>query len=309
MPVRTQAWVVSLTPFDARGALDEPAFRRHLQRMALAGIGVYVGSSNAGEGFALSPDERERVFIIAEQELRGRVPVRAGGCEPQSLASALEQVLAAQRAGLDAAHLFPLDTGHAGAPRPGEIEHYYRSVIEAVNIDVVISNYPAMGYTLPLPLVRRLLEVCPQLIAVRDAGADPSYLRDLVALCRGRAEVDTGGVRNLLTAMHHGSQGFLSSEANLAPSLGVAVVSAFDAGDFSRLHEMHGHLFRLHEFVNRFGGSAGRGIKPLLNHLGLPGGTLRAPRQALEGSELAEMIAAYTALDLPGAPTNRASAG
>ena len=111
--------------------------------------------------------------------------------------------------------------------------------------------------------MRRLLDAYPRLVAVRDAGGEPGYLRELAALCRGRAEVHTGGVRNLLTALHHGSQGFLSSEANLAPALAVAVVKAFEARDFVALHEMHGHLFRLHEFVNRFGGSAGRGMKPL----------------------------------------------
>lgn len=297
------AWVVSLTPFDADGALDTAALRLHLLRMAEADIGVYVGSSNAGEGFSLAAEERDAVFTVAAQTLRGRVSVRSGGCEPQSLRAAVAELLAAQRAGLDAAHLFPLDTGHAGPPRPAEIERYYRTAIESVTIPIEISNYPAMGYALPLPLVTQLLAVYPQVVAVRDAGGEPSYLRALAAICQGRASLTTGGIRNLMTALHHGSQGFLSSEANLAPALAVAVLRAFESGDQPALHESHDHLFRLHEFVNRFGGSASRGLKPLLNHLQLPGGALRAPRLPLVGQELADMIAAYGALRLPGAPT------
>ena len=301
MPARAQAWVVSLTPFDDRGELDEPAFRAHLQRMRESGIGVYVGSSNAGEGFTLSAKERDRVFTIAAEELKGLVPVRAGGCEPQSIAAALDYLRAASVAGLDAAHLFPLDTGHAGALRPAEIERYYLQVLDAATLPVVISNYPAMGYTVSVPLVARLLDRFPQIIAVRDAGTDPAYLRELAAACAGRAGLYTGGIRNLMTAFWHGSRGFLSSEANIAPALAVAFARAFDAGDFAAIGEMHAHLYRLHEFVNQFGGSAGRGIKPLLAAFGLPGGCLRSPRIPLHGAEVADMVAAYRALGLPAA--------
>ena len=72
-----RSWVVSITPFDAAGALDEDAFRRHLRRIASAGAGAYVGSSNVGEGFTLTDDERDRIFTIAAEELKGKTPIRA----------------------------------------------------------------------------------------------------------------------------------------------------------------------------------------------------------------------------------------
>src|SRR5262245_39201795 len=106
MSRKLQAWVVSLTPFDHRGELDENALRAHLRRMREAGICVYIGSSNVGEGFTFSPAERDRVFAIAAEELRGRVPVRAAGFEPQSIKAAVDFVRAAEAARLDAAHIF-----------------------------------------------------------------------------------------------------------------------------------------------------------------------------------------------------------
>jgi len=296
--VSLQAWAVSITPFDAAGALDVAGLRAHLGRLRGAGIGVYVASSNAGEGFTLSDEERATVFAVAAEELKGQVPVRAGGCEPQSVTAAQNYLRAAARAGLDAAHLFPLATGHAGPPKPAEIERYYDEVLASDYIPVVVSNYPAMGYVLTPDLVARLLARHPRIVAVRDAGGDTEYLRQLVALCAGRAAVYTGGIRNLVTALFHGSQGFLSAEANLAPALAVAVMQAFAAGDLPRLRLEHERLWRLHQFTNKFGGSAGRGIKPLLSRLGLPGGSLRSPRIALSESEMAAMLQAWRALDL-----------
>lgn len=294
-----QAWVVSLTPFDAQGQLDEPAFRSHLQRMARAGIGVYVGSSNAGEGFALSAHERQRLFEIAADEIGGKVPVRAGGCEPQSVGLALEYLKAAAWAGLDAAHLFPLDTGHAGPLKASEVEDYYSRALDACEIPLVISNYPAMGSVLPPDLVGRLAEKSSKLIAVRDAGGDTNYLRELVSICKGKVDVYTGGVRSLATSLLHGSQGFLGAEANLCPSVAVTAVNEFVAGNLAGFRRAHEQLFQLHLLVNKFGGPAGRGMKPLLARLGLPGGTLRPPRTPLASLEVDAMLVAFKGIGLP----------
>ena len=297
-----KAWVVSLTPFDSRGFLDEEAFRHHLRRMAAADACVYVGSSNVGEGFTFTPEDRDRVFGIAVDELKGTVPVRAAGFEPQSIEVAIDYIRAAERAKLDAAHLFQLHNGHTGAPRPPEIEAFYSRVIEATSIPIVLSSYASLGYTLQPASVARLLDRFPQIVALRDAGSDPAYLRELIAISKGRAEVYTTGIRQLISALFHGSQGFLSAESNIAPALAVAVLRSFEQGDFAALRTNYEHLYRLHALVNRYGGSAGRGIKPLLGHLGLPGGTLRLPRIAIISDEQTAMVREYLALALPGAP-------
>jgi 4-hydroxy-tetrahydrodipicolinate synthase len=293
-----QAWAVSITPFDEQGRLDQEATRAHFRRLGASGIGIYVGSSNAGEGFTLSEEERDTLFTLAVDELKGRAPVRAGGCEPQSVGAAISYLRAAARAGLDAAHLFQIDTGHAGPPTIAEIERYYAEVFEAAEIPVVISNYPTMGYGLAPDLVARLLKRYPQIVAVRDAGGDIGYLREISAVCAGRADVYTGGIRSLISALFHGSCGFLSAEANLAPALAVSVVDAFAQGDLARLRSEHERLFRLHRFVLKFGGSAGRGIKLLMEEIGLPGGTLRTPRIALSREELSDMVTAWKALGI-----------
>jgi 4-hydroxy-tetrahydrodipicolinate synthase len=300
--MKYKAWVVSLTPFDAQGNFDEPAFRVHLRRIRDAGACAYVGSSNVGEGFTFTPEERDRVFAIAVEECQGKIPVRAAGFEPQSIRDAVEYLKAAERATLDAAHLFQLDNGHTGTPKPSEMESFYTQAISSTAIPVVLSSYPSLGYTLPLDLVARLLNKFPQIVALRDAGTDPAYLRELIAISEGRAEVYTTGVRHLMTSLYHGSIGFLSSESNIAPALAVSVVRAFDEADYATVRTNYEQLYRLHQLVNRYGGSSGRGIKPLLARLGLPGGTLRAPRLAISDSEVDAMLQAYLDLKLPLAP-------
>ena len=74
MNKKLSAFVMSITPFDAGGALDEPALRAHLRRLQDAQVRVYVGSSASGESFSLT----SALYTYAStQRLYGCV---CGGC-------------------------------------------------------------------------------------------------------------------------------------------------------------------------------------------------------------------------------------
>ena len=131
--------VISITPFDEQGRLDENALRLHLRRLRDAGVYVYIAGSGSGEGSALSFDERDRVFAIAVEELKGKVPVRAMGCEPHLVGEMVDFLRHAEQRKLDAAQIFSLDIGHSAKPRPPEMEKYYSTVIEATSLPVSTS--------------------------------------------------------------------------------------------------------------------------------------------------------------------------
>src|SRR4029077_21011440 len=101
--------VISITPFDAQGKLDEPALRLHLRRLRDAGVSVYVAGGGSGEAYTFTPDERDRVLAISVEELKGRVPVRAMGCEPRLAKDMVEHLRSAERAKVDAAMIFSLE--------------------------------------------------------------------------------------------------------------------------------------------------------------------------------------------------------
>src|ERR1700710_343441 len=56
----------TITPFNAEGELDEPAWRLLLGRLREAGIGAAIGTASPGEGHALSPAETETLYGIAK---------------------------------------------------------------------------------------------------------------------------------------------------------------------------------------------------------------------------------------------------
>jgi 4-hydroxy-tetrahydrodipicolinate synthase len=108
-PRAASTFVISITPFDDAGRLDEPGLRAHLRRLADAGIGVYLGGSGSGEGYTLTRAELRRVLEVGVDELSGRVPVRAMGVEPRTAGDMLDVAAVAPHAGGDARPRLSLD--------------------------------------------------------------------------------------------------------------------------------------------------------------------------------------------------------
>jgi 4-hydroxy-tetrahydrodipicolinate synthase len=302
MKKKLSAIVICLTPFADDGTLDEAVFRRQLGRLRDAGVSVYVAGSGSGEAYSLTPDERDRVMAIAVEELKGKVPVRAMGCEPRLIAEMVEFMRAAERAKVDAAQIFSLDIGHGSKPTTPELERYYSTVIESTSLPVYLSSHRAAGYFIPLDLIESLVKRYPTIHGVAYAGADIGYLAELIARVGDRIEVHSAGPGNALSVLGLGGNGFMGGEGNFCPQLFAAVIAAWEAKDYERLRVSFGKLMAFTALSNKYGGSSMRALKPLMNAFGLPGGTLRSPRMPVSAADLDIVIKTVLRIDIPGTP-------
>ena len=294
--------VISITPFDERGAVDDAAFRRHLRRLGEAGVSVFVGGSGSGEGYTLTPEERNHLLAIAVEELGGRVPVLADGVEPRTAREMIQFVRDVEPIRVDAVRIMPLDPGHGAKPTPPEIERYHCAVAETTSRPIILTSHQAAGYVLPIDLVERLAHRYSHIRGINYGGTDTTYLAELIKRLAGRMQVHCAGCTNGLTTLTLGGNGFMGNEGNFAPTLVASVIAAFRDGNAVALRESFGKLMSLAAIVRRYGGSSLRGLKPMLNAFGLPGGTLREPRLPLDGAEIQKMAKAVNALQIPGAP-------
>jgi 4-hydroxy-tetrahydrodipicolinate synthase len=299
---RRHVIVISITPFDDAGRLDEAALRAHLRRLGAAGVSVYVGGSGSGEGYALSFEERERVFAVAVEELKGRVPIAAMGCEPHLPDEMVEFLRRAEHNKLDFAQIFSLHIGHSAIPTPRELETYYATVIDSSSIPVYLSSHYSAGYFLPLDLIEKLVDRFPTIAGVAYGGPDVTYIDELVRRVGERVDVVCAGPANAVSVLALGGNGFMGGEGNFSPQLVASVISAFEARDTERLRQSFSKLMAFAAIQKRYGGSSMRAMKPLLNAYGLPGGTLRPPRLPITPEELEGVLKQTAALELPGLP-------
>ncbi len=294
--LKPSTFVISITPFDKAGRLDEGAFRSHLARLAASGIGVYVGGSGSGEGYTLTPGEMARVMEIAVAELKGKVPVRAMGVEPRTALQMIEFLKTAKSCGVDAAQIYSLDVGHDVTTTAAEIETYFSSVLEAVDLPVILSTHQSVGYRVSAPVIADLVGRYPLLAGINCTHPDLGYVASVVDAAGGRVPVHVGGPMQGLTILALGGQGYLASESNLAPKLCVSVIEYFERNDTPAMMEAFGKLIRLFGTFNAYGGI--RVTKAVLNSLGLPGGYPRLPRLPIGGDQLREALKVVEILGL-----------
>jgi 4-hydroxy-tetrahydrodipicolinate synthase len=297
-PVRTlSTFACVITAFDAEGSLDEPAMAEHLDRIGAAGVGVYLGSSSPGEGYTLTAQELERLYVTGVETLKGRVPVRAMGVEPRSADEMSTLVAIAEGCGLDAIQLYCLDLGHSNKPSEAELERYFRDVLERMNVTALLSSHIFGGYAIPLDMIARLLDDYEHLIGINCTNPDLKYVSGVIDVARGRADVHVGGPMQALSALSMGGQGFLSSEANIAPELCRSIVDAFEDGDLERLASSYAKVMRIFS-ANQSSTGSTRWTKSVLAALGLPGGNLRPPQLPLADWEIAEASVKLQQLEL-----------
>lgn len=289
-------FVISITPFAADGRLDEEAFRSHLRRMAAGGVGVYVGGGGSGEGYTLDESETSRVIEIAVEELKGTVPVRGMGVEPRLAGDMIDYIRLADSLGVDACQVYSLDQGHGHRPNEDEIEMYFTDILGAVSSPCVISTHQSVGYQVRVPLLKQLVERFDHVIGINCSHQDHGYLARIIDAVGDRVTVHVGGPAQGLLNMSLGGNGFLTSEANLAPALCASVSRAHDAGDIDTMMTSFGKVVRLSDVLYRNGGI--RATKAVLNHLGLPGGYPRKPQLPVTDAVLMTVAAAVESLQI-----------
>ncbi len=273
---RASTYVISITPFTADGGFDEPGIRRHLRRLAAAGIGVYLGGGGSGEGYVLTPAEAQRLLEIGVEELSGTVPVRSMGTEPRTAAEMIGYVAVAARAGVDATQIYSLDPGHGHRPDRTEIRAYFDDVLSAIELPAVLSTHQSVGYTVPVQMIAELVEQYPHIVGINVTHQDLRYLAGVIDAVGDRVEIHVGGPMQALSAWSLGATGYLSSEGNFAPLLCMALVEAYREGDAAALTSSFGKLLRLYNELYAAGGI--RATKAALDRLGLAGGTPRKPQ-------------------------------
>ncbi|MEI4488619.1 dihydrodipicolinate synthase family protein [Frigidibacter sp. MR17.14] len=295
--------VISITPFTKTGDLDEQAYRLHLRRLADAGVTVWVAGSGTSEGYTLSAEERDRVLAISVEELKGKVPVHAMGCEPRLTSEMVDFLAAAERSGVDAAQIFSLQIGHTTKVTPREMRLYYETALSATDMPLYLSSHSASGYFIPIDMIEALADKYPNLAGVAYGGSDIQHFAELIGRLKDRMEVHCAGPANALTCLGLGGHGFMGGEGNFSPRMVQNVIDAWHAEDRGALRDAFATLMAFASVYARIGGgSAARGLKPLMNAYGLPGGELRLPRLPIEETELQQLIALVRRIPIPGVP-------
>ena len=304
MSTSLSTFCCSVTPFDKEGRIDEDTALAHFSRVADAGVNLYVGGSSPGEGYSFTDDEMSRILKIAVQAGGGRVAVRAMGVEPRDARTMRSFLKLAADSGVDACQIYSLDVGHGWKPGAGELEAYFRASLDACPLPAVLSSHAYMGYNIPIDMLERLANDYDKLIGINLTTPDMMHLSEAMARLRPRLEIHVGGVMNMVTALALGGNGYLSSEANLAPHLCAKAITDWSSGQLSASFKTYEAIMALMVALYSVPdvGASVRRLKAAMRYLGHRGTYVREPFAPLRDEDFEKIGSSLEQVSrLPGA--------
>jgi len=271
------------TPFTADGELNEEALRQLTRHLIEGGVHGLFATGSQGEFWALTPDERQRVWEIVLEETEGRVPVYAG-TGAVTTREVMELNRRAEEVGVDAVSII---TPFFVRPTEAELEAHYRSIAEATSLPILLYNNPGRtGVNLSAELVARLAEV-ENIVGIKDSSGDLTLTAEYIRLTPDDFAVLSGRDTLIFAGLAHGTKGAIAATANVVPALVVEIYEAFQAGEIERARRAQERLAPLRL---AFGlGSFPVVVKEALELIGIPAGPCRGPVGPLPPEKRAEL--------------------
>ena len=282
-----------VTPFTSTGAVDFDTFDRLLDRQLEGGIGGLVPCGTTGESPTLEDDEQRDLIAHTVKRAKGKVPVVAGtGSNCTSYATQLAKT--AEAAGADAVMIL---MPYYNRPSQEGLLVHIKIVSQAVGLPVVLYNIPSRtAVDLSVETTMRVLDSCPNVVAIKDASGGVIYCQDLLRRASDRVTLLSGDDVLTLPMMIAGAKGVISVTSNFYPRQVQQVTEAALAGEWNLARAKHLTLFPVHRSL--FVEPSPQPIKGIMAAHKLIGSKMRPPmveasRETVDGVQRA--MSAYEA--------------
>ena len=284
-----------VTPFDAKGAIDEAAYRRNVDICISNGMTGFVPNGCTGEFWAQSMAERKKVMKICVDAAKGRAPV-IPGCGAIRTEDVIELASYAKEIGAAGVMILP---PYFVKPSMDDVFAHYKAVSDAVKIPIMLYNIPAnAGYGLTPEMVSRLADL-DTVVAIKESSGDFNNFYRTMALAGDRIHVMLGPIALYgVAAMSMGAPGFVDTVPNFWAQGSLEMYESVKKGDMVRAMQLQRIASEIRILITANGRNMYCSTKAIMNMLGLPGGYVRPPLKPLGEPHLTELRTAVERLGI-----------
>lgn len=248
-------YTATLTFFDpATDEVDTVTLKRHVIRLAEAGVRGIVTLGSNGEAVHLSNAERNRVTKTTSTALLeagyADAPVITG-CSGQSVKETVALCKDAAQAGASHALVLP-PCYFKGAMTEDIIYDFYMGVAKASPIPIVIYSFPAVtaGIEMNSDLIIRISKELPNIVGTKftcgDSGKLARVARAMHAMTPKRPDGEYWAVAGLadftLQALVVGGSGTIAGGANILPKTTCKVYDLYSGGKIEEAMQLQSLL-------------------------------------------------------------------
>ena len=236
-----------VSPIDHNGRILTDVLRRLASDLIKAGVHGLTPLGSTGEFAYLNRTQREALVRATIEAASKRVPVVAGVASTTT-AEAVEQAKTYQALGADGIlaileAYFPL--------KDGQVESYFRSIADAVDIPVVLYTNPQFQRSdLSLDVIARLAEH-PRIRYIKDASTNTGRLLSIMNRAP-RMKVFSASAHIPAAVMLIGGVGWMAGPACIVPRQSVRLYDLCRAGRWPEAMKLQRDLWRINEAFARF---------------------------------------------------------
>jgi 4-hydroxy-tetrahydrodipicolinate synthase len=288
------AYTALVTPFTPDGtAVDWQAYERLVEAQLEARVTGLVPAGTTGESPCLTDGEQRELVSRAARLAKGRATVVAG-IGTNNTKKTIEAGKAALEAGAEGVMVV---MPYYNKPSQDGLLAHVRAIAEAVSCPVMLYNIPGRTTVeLTIDTLLRIIDVCPNVVALKDATGGVTYVQELLLRATRSILVLAGDDALTLPLMSVGARGVVSVTSNLYPRAVSEVVEDALAGRYLEAQAKNKKLFPVHRAL--FVEPNPQPIKAALALKGRVNASVRPP--LVEASPacttmLAEVLRAYEA--------------
>ncbi len=229
-----------ITPFK-NGEVDEKAFQSLVERQIDNGISGIVPVGTTGESATLNDKEHWRVFELAVEVAKGKVPVIAG-CGSNDTVAAITHMKVAKDLGCDGALIV---APYYNKPNQAGMIAHFKALCDAVDLPIVVYNIPGRTNVDILPATMAEIAKHKNIVALKDSTGDPSRTALHLAACKSDFNVLAGDDNHAIGFAAYGAKGVVSVLSNVMPKEVSQIQAFLKAGDFAKARELNAKVDNL----------------------------------------------------------------
>jgi 4-hydroxy-tetrahydrodipicolinate synthase len=289
MPMKLTGVMPALvTPFDDAGKIDFGKFEKLLLKLRADGVKGWVPCGSTGEYNAMTADERASVLKFVA-EFASKDELLIAGTNAGSTWEVIEHTKRARGLGYGTVLL---SAPYYATPAPNELIAHYQSVLDAVDVDIVLYNYPPkVGVEVGLEVLDAFVGN-PRILGIKESSGNLLRAIDIRSRYGDRFQLTNGSDDQTLDFYLWGAASWICGPANCMAKACVDLVKTIESGDWlkarDKMQVIYGAMSSLEsgKFVQKVkygcelaGTPVGLARKPLL---GLTAEEKTAFRRAME---------------------------
>jgi 4-hydroxy-tetrahydrodipicolinate synthase len=229
-----------VTPFDDDGKIDFGKFERLLLKLRAAGVSGWVPCGSTGEYNALTAQERASVLkFVAEFAHKDELLI--AGTNAGSTWEVIEHTRRAREIGYSTVLL---SAPYYAMPAPNELIAHYQAVLDAVDVEIVLYNYPPkVGVEVGLEILDAFVDN-PRIIGIKESSGNLLSAIEIRSRYGDRYQVANGSDDQALDFYLWGASSWICGPANCMAEACVRMVKTIESGDWLAARDQMQTIYR-----------------------------------------------------------------